>query len=114
MSTFWQRLRSRAVILVSAFALLAGMNLFNASTASAAYMHLQGNACPGGYILQLIAVTSTESVYGTFADNGWNVHLSYYDGDELVNFAVKCNNNVWYYPTRQVTGFASPRWLGWI
>jgi hypothetical protein len=80
-------------------------------------MNVEGYACPGGYITSyFIFETDYDAGYGGYAGNAWNIHLSHYDGNEVIHFAVKCNNGVWYYPTYHLTvpAWSGYRFIGWI
>lgn len=107
-------LGARLLSLTSALALALGISTVTAPSAQALVgpnVHLYGTACPGGSIIAMIAVTSNESVYGTFAYNSWDVHLSKVtDSSRTVNFAVKCNNNAWYYPIKTIPTWVTNLW----
>jgi len=96
-----------------ALALFAGVVFINPLPAKAhgQPINVEGLACPGGYITSsFIFVTNNESGYGGYAGQEWNIHLEHYDGNEVIHFAVKCNNGVWYYPTYHLT---VPQWIGY-
>jgi hypothetical protein len=103
----------RGVVAVVAAGALATATL---PPAAAGYMHVYGYACPGGSIATtLYYYTANESgASGNFATNEWHIHLNNYDGNETLNISVKCNNGVWYYPSVNISGWASPRNVGWI
>jgi hypothetical protein len=101
-----------------AFIVLLMVGVVGVIAAPSAYagtaQKFQGQACPGGYITYFIWSGPVGGGFGSYGGNAWSFTDPNYPGSGHYEIAVRCNNNVFYYPHFDVHGYAGTWWIGWI